>query len=138
MKNQILTTLFVLVISATAFSQNFEVPKKGAKLYVKSNSLEIAQEGETTFDIYLVKSRSAKRTSFENPRFLAPEGLDFYLKRDVSDASHYSVLVKANGIERGNYSVTVSGKTSGIHSVTGTILSFNVLPPSTVASTDGE
>lgn len=138
MKNLFLTTIGILFFSVSVFAQDFEVPKKGAKIYVENNSIEIDQNGEVTFDLFLIKSRSAKRTSFANPRFLAPEGLDFYLKQDALDASRYSVIVKASDIKTGNYSVTVAGKTSGTHSVTGTILSFVVKSPSVVASSDGE
>ena len=138
MKNYILTTLFVLCIGSVTVAQEFEVPKKGAKIYVETNALEVEEAGQITFDLYLVKSKAAKRVSFDDPRFLAPDGLDFFVKKDEDDPSHYEVILQANQIQSGSYSVTVMGKTSGAHSVTGTILSCNVKSSSVVASKDGE
>ena len=138
MKNQFLTTLAVILISSSAFAQEMVPPKKGAKIYVENKSIEISEGGEVTFDMYLLKSKAAKRASFANPRFLAPDGLDFYLKQDAQDPNHYSVIVKADDIKSGNYSITVAGKTSGTHTVTGSILSLTVNPGSVVASTEGK
>lgn len=138
MKNLITATLVGFLISFSTSAQDFEAPKKGAKIYVEDNSIEINQNDEVSFDLYLIKSRAARRANFENPRFLAPDGLEFYIKQNESNPSHYSIIAKATEIEAGDYSITVTGRTSGIHSVTGTILSINVKSASTVASTDGE
>ena len=138
MKNHIFTTLLVLLISITTFAQEFAQPKKGAKIYVQSNTLEVEQDGQITFDLYLVKSKAAKRASFEDPRFLTPDGLNFFVKKDQEDPSHYAVILQASQIESGSYSVTVTGRTSGSHTVTGTILSCNVTNASIIASKDGE
>lgn len=138
MKNQITITLIAVLISVASFAQDFEVPKKGAKIYLESTELEVAENEEMTFDLYLVKSRSARKASFEAPGFLAPDGLDFSIQQDENEAGHYTVSLKANEIETGNYSVTVTGKRSGIHTVTGSILSINVTPADAVASKDGE
>ena len=138
MKNQIKLSIIALFVSASLYAQNYEAPKKGAKIYVDDTELEINENGESTFDLYLVKSKVARKASFETPKFLAPEGLDFTVTADENDPYHYTVSVTANEIEQGDYSVTVSGKRSGVHSVTGTILSLKVKPATAVSSKDGE
>ncbi len=138
MKNQIITTVLVLLISISTYAQAYDAPKKGAKIYVENNSLEVAQNQEVSFDIYLVKSKVARKATFENPKFVSPAGLDFYVKEDTTDPTHYTVMLKASEIDTGDYSITVSGKRSGIHSVTGTILNVKVNPSNSVASKDGE
>ena len=138
MKNQITATLIAIFMAATAMAQDFEAPKKGAKIFVDNNAIEINQNDELSFDVYLVKSRVARKATFENPKFNSPEGLDFYVKEDAADPSHYTVMLKASEIAAGDYSVMVSGKRSGIHSVTGTIVSVKVNPANSVASKDGE
>lgn len=138
MKNQIKLTVIALLASATLYAQNYEAPKKGAKIYVDNTQLEISENGESTFDLYLVKSKVARKASFEAPKFLAPDGLNFTITEDAANPYHYTVSVKADAIQQGDYSVTVSGKRSGVHSVTGTILSFKVTSSATVASKDEE
>lgn len=138
MKNQIKLSIVALLFSAATFAQNFEAPKKGAKIYVENAQIELDENGESTFDMYLVKSKVARKASFETPKFLAPEGFDFTITEDANDPTRYTVSVKAGAIEEGNYSVTISGKRSGVHSVTGTILSLKMSSSAAVASKDGE
>ena len=138
MKNQIKLSIVALLFSASLFAQNYDAPKKGAKIYVDNTQIEVNENGESTFDLYLVKSKVARKASFETPKFLAPEGLNFTVTEDASNPQHYTVSVKADDIQQGDYSVTVSGKRSGIHSVTGTILSLKVTSASAVASKDGK
>lgn len=138
MKNQLTITFIALFVGFASFAQDFEAPKKGAKIYIESNSLEIDENEKVSFDIYLIKSRSARKATFENPKFLGPKGIEFEVTQDASDPTHYTVSAKADQIASGDYSVTVTGKRSGIHAVTGTILSLKVNPANSVASSDGE
>ena len=138
MKNQITTTLIAIFMVGTAMAQDFEAPKKGAKIFVDSNEIQINQNDELSFDVYLVKSKGAKKATFETPKFSSPEGLDFFVKEDATDPSHYTVMLKASEIATGDYSIMVNGKRSGIHTVTGTIMSVTVNPSNSVASKDDE
>lgn len=138
MKKQAILTIAIALFSVSLFAQNFEAPKKGAKLYVDNTTVEVSKSNETTFDVWLVRSKVAKKATFENPKFLGPKGTEFTVKADVQNPDHYIVAVKATEVAEGNYSVTVSGKRSGVHAVTGMILSLNVTGGNAVASKDGE
>ena len=135
---KLVLTLTVVLSGLFVFAQDFAAPKKGAKIYVESNSLEVDENDKVSFDIYLIKSKSARKATFENPKFLGPKGIEFEVTQDASDPTHYTVSAKADQIASGDYSVTVTGKRSGIHAVTGTILSLKVNPANSVASSDGE
>ncbi|GAB4237078.1 MAG: hypothetical protein Tsb0034_12010 [Ekhidna sp.] len=138
MKNQAILTLIIALISFSLSAQEFEAPKKGAKLYVKNALIEVNENDQTSFDVWLVKSRAAKKATFDAPSLVSPEGVDFTVVQDVQDPLHYTVTVKATEITPGDYSVTLTGKRSGIHSVTGAILSLKVQAANAVASKDGE
>lgn len=137
MKKQAILTLAIALISVSLFAQDFEAPKKGAKLYVENTAIEVAQNDETSFDLWLVKSKVARKASFEAPRFISPDGTEFIITADTENEGKYTVTVKANGAAAGNYSVTVMGKRNGVHAVTGMILSLNVTAGTAVAK-DGE
>ena len=126
MKNQLTITILSFVFALSAFAQDFEAPKKGAKIYVDNTALELNENETLSFDLYLIKSKVARKSTFEAPRFLAPDGLNFTVTQDATDSRLYKVMLNADEIAAGDYSVTVTGKRSGIHAVTGTILSVKV------------
>ena len=138
MKNQTKLSIVALLFSVSLFAQDYEAPKKGAKLYVDASQIEVNEKGESTFDVYLVKSKVARKASFETPKFLVPEGLNLTVTEDANNPYHYIVSVKADAIQQGDYSITVSGKRSGIHAVTGMILPLKVTSSTTVAAKEGE
>lgn len=106
-------------------------------MIVENTAIEVAQNDETSFDLWLVKSKVARKASFEAPRFISPDGTEFIITADTENEGKYTVTVKANGAAAGNYSVTVMGKRNGVHAVTGMILSLNVTAGTAVAK-DGE
>ena len=138
MKKQSILTLVFAVIFSSAMAQDFETPKQGAKLYVENTVTDVVKNGETTFDLWLVKSKVARKADFETPKVISPEGLKFTVTEDAQNPGHYTVSVKADETLKGTLSATVMAKRSGIHSVTGTILTLNVGSEKAVASNDGE
>jgi len=137
MKTKITFALVLTIVSLSLLAQDFERPKKGAKLYVQDNTIEVSENGATTFDLWLVKSRLAKKVDFETPKAIHPDGTVFTFEKHPQNPDQYSVSVKAEDIETGDHSVTIMGRRSGMHSVTGTIITLRVNPAKSVASSDG-
>lgn len=133
-----ITFITLLLLGTLAMGQNFEAPKKGAKIYVKDYTINLDEGGEATFDLWVVRSKFAKRAEFLAPKLLSSSGLTFEVIQDTNDADHYTIKVSAENVESGQYSTTVSARSTGTQKVTGTTLSFNVVAAQAVASKDGE
>ena len=133
-----LTILSFIFIGVSAFGQDFEAPKKGAKIYAKENAISLNADGETTFDLWIVRSKYAKKAKFTSPKLISSSGLQFNVEEDVNDKDHFVVTVSAKGVNEGQYSTTISSRGIGTQKVTGTTLSFSVTSAKTVASKDGE
>lgn len=138
MKKQIAFVLTTLFMSLSIMAQEFEAPKNGAKLYTSNSVIEVTENGSLTFDLWLVRSKVAKKVSFESPRIISPAGGVFTVSEDPNNKDHYTVNVEAKDLAEGSYSITVMGKRNGIHGITGTILSLNVLPTNVVATKEGK
>jgi hypothetical protein len=131
--------LFTFILFGTlVMAQDFELPKKGAKIYANDYTISVDTDSETTFDLWLVRSRFARRATFLEPKLISSSGLTFEVAQDESDKDHYIVTVSAKDVETGQYSTTVSARSTGTQKVVGTTLSFNVTPSKAVASKDGE
>ena len=137
MKKHITIILFIL-LGTFAMAQDFELPKNGAKIYANDYTISVDADSETTFDLWLVRSRFAKRATFMDPKLISSSGLTFEVAQDENDKDHYVVTVSAKDVETGQYSTTVSARSTGTQKVVGTTLSFNVTPAKAVASKDGE
>ena len=133
-----ITFLTLLLLGTLATAQNFEAPRKGAKIFAQEYSISLEAESETTFDLWIVRSRMAKKAEFLIPTLRSSSGLAFEVKQDTENVDHYVVTVSAKDVDPGQYTTIVSSKTNGTHQVTGTTLSFNITPTKTVASKDGE
>ncbi len=133
-----ITFLTLLLLGTLAMAQNFEAPKKGAKIYAQEYTINLDEDGETTFDLWIVRSKLAKRAEFLAPTLLSSSGLTFEVIQDAENVDHYTVRVSAENVDSGQYTTTVSARSTGTQKVTGTTLSFNVDTAKAVASKDGE
>ena len=130
----------ILAIGTTSlFAQQMEAPKTGAKIYIEERAFEIQPNGESTFDLYIVRSKRAGKTTFETPSFKGAEGIEFDVKQDESNPDHYVVTVKGTATSAGKLFYTVTSKSnSGTQLVSGTTLSVNVTNTKNIASADNE
>ncbi len=133
-----LALLSFIVISISAIGQDFKAPKTGAKIYAKEYIISLDAESETTFDLWIVRSKSAKKAKFNAPTLLSSSGLKFKVEEDVNDKDHFIITASAKDVEVGQYTTTVSARGAGTQKVTGTTLSFDVTQAKAVASKDGE
>ena len=131
-------SIIVMFCALSILAQDVEAPKKGAKLYIENTTLEATPSDEVSFDVWLVRSKVARKANFENPKLLVPEGAKFTISTDTQNPDHYTVTLKTSDMEEGNYSLTIMGKRSGVHAVTGAILTLNVTSKKAVASKEGE
>lgn len=138
MKYSIISALALIIFSAPLLAQDFEIPKEGAKIYTEASTIEIDQKGETLFDLWIVRSKRAKRTTFQMPKIVGVEGLEFFFKVDPLNKDHYTVNVKATNASLGSHSGTITSRSNGIQLVTGKIINIDVVPATNVASTDGK
>lgn len=138
MKKHITLLSLLFFVASLALAQNFDAPKKGAKIYAQEYTVSIDADGTTTFDLWIVRSRTAKKATFFAPILNSSSGLSFEVEQDSENKDHYVVTANADKVAVGVYTVTVSSKRNGSHTVTGTTLSFNVEAGKAVASKDGE
>lgn len=138
MKKHITLLSLLLLVGSVALAQDFEAPKRGAKIYAQEYSIDVNANAETSFDLWIVRSKFAKRANFAAPKFVSSSGLTFEVEQDSENKDHYIVTVKAGQVAEGNYTSTVSARSTGTQKVTGTTLSFNVGSGKAVASKDGE
>lgn len=130
--------LTLLLVGTLAFGQNFDAPEKGAKIYAQEYSINVEANSETSFDLWIVRSRFAKRAEFMAPSLMSSSDLSFEVTQDPENKDHYTVTVSAKEVEAGQYTTTVSARSNGTQKVTGTTLSLNVVAAQVVASKDGE
>lgn len=126
MKN--ITMIFsaaLILVATTAFAQLPEPPKSGAKIFIEDSKLAVAANGETTFDMYIVRSKKAGRTTFDTPQFVGAEGVSFEVAQDASNPDKYTVT--ARGVEAGSFIYTVKSRSnSGTQTISGTTVSVSV------------
>ncbi|NQZ74829.1 MAG: hypothetical protein HRT61_01780 [Ekhidna sp.] len=133
-----IATLSLMLLGFISFSQEFKAPKTGAKIFAQEYMFSLDQNGETSFDLWIVRSKMARRTKFTAPKLVSSSDLQFTVEQDSENQDHYVVTVSANNVPAKQYSATVSSKSNGSQKVTGTTLSFQVLGSPAVASKDGE
>ena len=132
-----LLTAILAIGSTSLFAQQTEAPRTGAKIYIEAKSLDIQPNGKNTFDLYIVRSKRAGKTTFEMPTFTGAEGVEFNLEQDTTNPDHYVVTVKSSAASTGKLSYTVTSKSnSGTQLVSGTTLSVNVSNTKNIASAD--
>lgn len=137
MKKHITLLSLLFFVASFALAQNFEIPKRGAKIYAQEYTIEVNKGSEASFDLWIVRSKLAKRANFAAPKFVTSSGLTFDVKQDSENKDHYVVKVSANQVADGQYTITVSSRSTGTQKVTGTTLSFSVGSGKAVASKDG-
>ena len=138
MKKKFTLLSLLFFVASLAMAQNFEAPKRGAKIYAQEYTINVNPGGETSFDLWIVRSKFAKRANFSAPKLMSSSGLTFDVQQDEANKDHFVVTVKANDVAVGLYTTTVSSRSTGTQKVTGTTLSFSVGSGKAVASKDGE
>lgn len=134
MKNtSAILTLALLFVSALAFGQDVDAPKKGAKIHIEEKSLDIQPGEEHTFDVWIVRSKKAQRATFYEPKFVSSSDLAFEVKADPENEDHYIVTAKTNTAANGKYMITVKSRSNGTQFIGGTTLSVNVSSGAAVA-----
>lgn len=125
MKKSILLILFITTV-IFGNAQTFEQPKDGAKIYLSENEVGISTGEEATIDVWVVRSKRAKKSKFDAPKFLGSSDLDIQIVQDPNDANHFIATVKTTGVKNGKYFYTVSSRSRSIQKVTGTTVTINV------------
>ncbi|WP_420316290.1 hypothetical protein [Ekhidna sp.] len=133
-----ITVLTFIGLTTFTFGQDFKAPKQGAKIYAQEYTINLDEDGQTTFDLWIVRSKLAKRAKFEMPTLVSSSELTFEVEQDAENKDHYVVTAFASGVPVGQYTTTVAARSKGTQKVTGTTLSINVIPTTPIASKDGE
>ena len=128
-------TLALITMSSATMAQDFEIPKTGAKIYLTSNNMELAPNGEYTFDLWIVRSNKARKAKFDMPRFSGSEDLNISVEANSSDPDNYKVTIKTKDVVAGKYFYTITSRSTGIQRINGTTASFTVANAQSVAST---
>ncbi|MEP1035062.1 hypothetical protein [Ekhidna sp.] len=138
MKKHFALLSILVFVASLAMAQSFDAPKKGAKIYAQEYVINIDADSNTSFDLWIVRAKTAKKAKFLAPTLNSSSGLTFEIAQDAENQDHFLVTVAANKVAVGQYTVIVSSRSNGTQKVTGTTLSFNVLASKAVASEDGE
>lgn len=128
----------LLLLGTLAMGQDFDAPKKGAKIYAQEYTINVDTDSKASFDLWIVRSKTAKKAKFLAPTLNSSSGLSFDVVQDTKNQDHFLITVAADKVAVGQYTVTVSSRSNGTQKVTGTTLSFNVMASKAVASEDGE
>lgn len=131
MKKWILT-LAMTAIVGIGFAQQFEAPRDGAKIHLSTYELDLESTGEATLDLWIVRSKRARKSNFDTPKFLGTNDLSIKLEQDPNDANHFVVAVKTEGVASGKYFYTVASRSRSVQKVKGTTVTFNVGKPKAV------
>jgi len=126
-KITLILTAALAFVSITAQAQQTEAPKEGAKIFIESKSLDVQTNGEQTFDVYIVRSKKAGKTTFTAPKFSGAEDVTFEVTQNTANPDHYIVKAKGAGVS-GKYFYTVTSRSnSGTQAISGTTLSVSVV-----------
>lgn len=125
-KLTLISTALLAFATFTAQAQQTEAPKEGAKIFIESKTLDVQANGEQTFDVYIVRSKKAGKTSFTAPKFSGADQVSFEVTQDTANPDHFVVKAKGAGVS-GKYFYTVTSKSnSGTQAISGTTLSVSV------------
>jgi len=125
-KLTLILTAALAFVSITAQAQQTEAPKEGAKIFIESKSLDVQPNGESTFDVYIVRSKKAGKSSFTAPKFSGADDVIFEVAQDAANPDHFVVTAKGAGVA-GKYFYTVTSRSnSGTQPISGTTLSVSV------------
>ncbi len=114
------------VASSIGYAQQFEQPKNGAKIHLSSNEIEIDATGEKKVDIWVVRSKKAKKAKFDAPKFLGASDLGISIEADPNDPNHFIATLNSAGVKNGKYFYTVASRSRSVQKVTGATVSVIV------------
>jgi hypothetical protein len=125
-KLTLILTAILAIATFTTQAQQTEAPKSGAKIFIESKSLTVQPNGENTFDVYIVRSKKAGKTTFSTPSFSGAGDVTFDVAQDAANPDHFVVTAKGAGAA-GKFFYTVTSKSnSGTQPISGTTLSVSV------------
>ena len=113
--------LFTITIGS---AQNFETPKTGAKIEMSETSLVLDSNGETTFDLWINRSKKATRTTFKTPKISGSDAILFEILADAEDQDHYIVTARTENASEGKMSFVVSRSSTSYHQIKGRMFSM--------------
>lgn len=123
------TTLFIFFLFTVAGlqAQDLTPPKDGAALRMKSHNHEVKAGDAATTDVWLVRSKKRKKTSFEGIKATTPKGLDVNFEPSSDNPDHYTMKVTANNdMKPGQYMLIIKGDGNNAHRLTGTTCTLTV------------
>lgn len=121
---KLILSLAICALVSISFAQQFEQPSEGAQIHLSAYEIDLKSTDETKLDIWVVRSKKAKKSKFDTPKFLGPDDLEIVISQDANDADHYVATIKSNGLADGKYFYTVSSRSRSIQKVKGTTVSF--------------
>ncbi len=114
------------VASRIGFAQQFDPPKDGAKIHLSSNIVEMNMATEKKVDIWVVRSKKAKKAKFDTPKFIGASNLEISIEADPNDSNHFIATINSAGVENGKYFYTVASRSRSVQKVTGATISIAV------------
>ena len=116
-----------MVFTIPALSQDLSLPKSGAVLRLESNQHTIEIGQSVTADVWLVRSKSSKKTAFEGLKANAPAGLLVKFVPHNQDPDRYVMNISvASEVDPGKYAVLVKGQGKNAYKIKGTTFSLVV------------
>lgn len=121
--------LFILFFFAFSSiqAQDLTPPKDGAALRMKSHNHEIKVGDAASTDVWLVRSKKRKKTSFEGLKATSPKGLEVDFEPSTDNPDHYTMKISANTeVKPGQYMLIIKGDGNNAHRLTGTTCTLTV------------
>lgn len=108
-------------------AQDLTPPKDGAALRMKSHNHEIKVGDDASTDVWLVRSKKRKKTSFEGLKASAPKGLEVNFEPSSDNPDLYTMKISANSeVVPGQYMLIIKGDGNNAHRLTGTTCTLTV------------
>ena len=126
MKYWTLIALLGLASSMVFAQETFDLPAEGAQIHLSDYELEMEASEEMKMDVWVVRSKKAKKAKFDAPKFLGSGDLEISVAQDAENLDHYIATIKTNNLTAGKYFYTVSSRSRSIQKVKGTTVSFTV------------
>lgn len=128
MKKLIITLLlFAFAGLTTSYAQDLTKPKKGNAIRLKDYTITLKQGEETTFDMWIVKSKKYK-LSLGAPAAKGKDGIDFWFNSKSASPITYNVKLKvAENTPVGDHMYILKVPGNGRNAVKSTTLMVKVV-----------
>ena len=123
--------LALIIFAGTTFAQDLTPPKQGAVIRMETFSYDINSGDELAAEVYLVKSKSSKRTKFDGLVVRGPKGIDATIEER---GNNFLMKIKIDDeLAPAKYTLMLEGKGRNAHKIRSATFALNVTESEIIA-----